>query len=70
MRNRHLSIFENKEYINALLSKLSYEDLTINYDFNKLGNKFSRDEIDYLKENYSIISTSKNNSGFRGKYKK
>ena len=66
MRNRHLSIFENKEYINALLSKLSYEDLTINYDFNKLGNKFSRDEIDYLKENYSIISTSKNNSGFRG----
>lgn len=57
----------SKEYIDALLCKVSYEYLKLGDDLDKLHNgKFSDAEITYLKNNYEIVDGMEASNGFDG----
>lgn len=68
MTNTHAFTNPSDEHICALLSKLAYEDLTPNFDFNNLDRtQYTASEILYLKENFSVESVKNDiNSGFFG----
>lgn len=48
----------NDDYIKALLSKVSYEGVSVGYNFLNLApTKFSEDERNYLKNNFDVIDS-------------
>ena len=68
MTNTHAFTNPSDEHICALLSKLAYEDLTPNFDFNNLDKtQYTASEILYLKENFSVESVKNDtDTGFFG----
>ena len=73
MPNSINAILENpsKEYINAMLSKLAYENLKRGRIESLSSMNFSNAEIDYLKNNFEVISSfSNNDTGFCGYFLK
>ena len=48
----------NGDNIKALLSKVSYEGVSVGYNFLNLApTKFSEDERNYLKNNFDVIDS-------------